>query len=125
MAAEMNYADSAAVEASARMGRIAGGVAGDDTSTDRWAIWPDAVRRDLAGPARDAILADRWNGAVWPGGNASELALRLYAVIDELAGEVARVDMSNDGPVHDALDMDGLERVIGEWILERVGPVAA
>jgi hypothetical protein len=57
-------------------------------TTERWAIWP---HRETTVP--DAALVDRWNGAVWPGGNASDLALRLYAVIDELAGEVARVDM--------------------------------
>lgn len=94
------------------------------TREARWAIYPDIEHE---GKVPDAVLADRWNGAMWPGGNASELALRLYAVIDELAGEIARADMSNgdtNGRVAEALGMDGLERLIGEWILDRVGPVA-
>ena len=92
-------------------------------SPERWAIYPTD---GTTGPVPDAVLADRWNGAMWPGGNASDLALRLYAIVDEMAGAVARADLTRDGnPVSAVLDMDGLERVIGVWILERVGPVAA
>lgn len=91
-------------------------------NNERWAIWPDG---GADGVVSDAVLADRWNGAMWPGGNSSEVALRLYAIIDELAGEVARIDMQESGDtVRDNLDMDGLERVIAEWILEHVGPAA-
>jgi len=92
-------------------------------SPERWAaIWPGREEE----PVPDAILADRWNGAMWPAGNASELALRLYAIVDELAAAVTRTDMETSGePVREVLDMDGLERLIGAWILEHVGPVAA
>jgi hypothetical protein len=93
------------------------------SSPERWAIWPTG---ETTGPVPDAVLADRWNGAMWPGGNASELALRLYGIVDEMAGAVARADMETSGDaVRDVLDMDGLERVIGLWILEHVGTVAA
>jgi hypothetical protein len=85
---------------------------------------PDAP---VTAPVPDAVLAARWNRATWPGGNASELVLRLYEVIDELAGAVARVDMKDGDEsedVRDALDTDGLERVIGEWICEHVAKAA-
>jgi hypothetical protein len=91
------------------------------TNPERWAIWP-APRTQ---PVPDAVLADRWCGAMWPAGNASELALRLYGIVDEMAEAVTRVDMVESGEaVREVLDMDGLEQVVRLWILERVGPVA-
>jgi hypothetical protein len=90
-------------------------------TANRWAKI-EAGSKDAT--VSDDVLADRWNGAMWPGGNASALALRFYDIIDEMAGAVARVDMKQDDGapdgIRDVLDMDGLERLTGEWILERV-----
>lgn len=78
-------------------------------------------------PVPDAVLAARWDRATWPGGNASALALRLYDLIDELAGAVADLDPKSEDfdVVRDVLEMDALEHVIGEWILDRVAKLGA
>jgi hypothetical protein len=95
-------------------------------TAQRWNIGPGTPDGPVLAPVPDDVLAARWNRATWPEGNASPLALRLYAVIDELAGHVARVDMDDDEAetVRKLLDVDGLEYVIGAWICERVAKAA-
>lgn len=96
----------------------------------RWTFGPGTNAEDRPAfiPVPDAVLVARWERATWPGGNVSELALRLYALIDELAGEVADMDPKSEGfddEIRSVLEMDALEHVIGEWILERVAKVGA
>lgn len=101
----------------------------------RWGERPDDIdfARVRKQPIDRAILEDRWQGLMHDGLDPSRLQERLDKVLYDLAAGVTRRLRDRpetayiDGEIVDvdhALDIDGLERLIREWLIDHGQSVA-
>jgi hypothetical protein len=84
---------------------------------------------ELIEPLSREILLDRWEGLT---GDGTKLRDRLVRLLFNLAEGLTRRDMNSEALVDGeiialdiAMDLDGLDDVIRDWMLERAGKVAA
>lgn len=98
--------------------------------------WPSTSGEEWAServtPIPAEVLEDRWIGLMGDG-DSTELLERLDAVLTELADGLTRRQVGTDTVVVDGkivgidgvIDIDGLEKVIKAWLVERAAKVAA